>query len=332
MSECVSEWVGGVGGVVVAMVIRAFLFARSLVRSVGGHPPPSQQLWWRRCSYVFVCVRVCVFVCVCSYVCSCVCVCVCVCSCVRVFVCVSCVRACLCVRVRSCVRVFVCIRVFVCVRVFVCSCAYIYIHVYIHVFLFLSIYIYIYIFYISIGRHLPGRPAAAAGVCVCDVTAGRRYEQHPPHHAIAAQLNACSPGGRGYADVSRCAIFSSPRPFAVMTRRPQPISAPLLGGDAPSDAMRRPCCGDHVRQPFCLFGHVTPHGPIRDALDAVTSAPPRSPRLATRHSTKKMNVASAPYTTNSPALWEQTGYIVHSVCIDFSYRWLACVPLYLAIS
>ena len=24
--------------------------------------------------------------------------------------------------------------------------------------------------------------------------------------------------------------------------------------------------------------------------------------------------------------------IVHSVCIDFSYRWLACVPLYLAIS
>ena len=25
-------------------------------------------------------------------------------------------------------------------------------------------------------------------------------------------------------------------------------------------------------------------------------------------------------------------WIVHSVCIDFSYRWLACVPLYLAIS
>ena len=53
-----------------------------------------------------------------------------------------------------------------------------------------------------------------------------------------------------------------------MTRTPQPISAPLLGGDAPSDAMRPPCCGDHVRRPFCLFGHVTPHGPIRDALDA----------------------------------------------------------------
>ena len=62
-----------VDGVVVAMVIRAFLFARSL----GGHPP-SQQLWW-----------------MCSCVCVCVCVCVFVCSCVRVFVCD---------RVRSCVR------------------------------------------------------------------------------------------------------------------------------------------------------------------------------------------------------------------------------------
>ena len=46
---------GWVGGVVVAMVIRAFLFA-----------PPSQQLWWR-------CSCVCVFVCVCvrAFVCSC---------------------------------------------------------------------------------------------------------------------------------------------------------------------------------------------------------------------------------------------------------------------
>ena len=52
----VGEWVGGV---VVTMVIRAFLFARSL----GGHPPPSQQLWWR-CSCVFVCVRVFVRSCV----------------------------------------------------------------------------------------------------------------------------------------------------------------------------------------------------------------------------------------------------------------------------
>ena len=62
-----------VDGVVVAMVIRAFLFARSL----GGHPP-SQQLWWM-CSCVFVCVRVC------SFVCSCVRACLCV-SC-RAFVC-----------------------------------------------------------------------------------------------------------------------------------------------------------------------------------------------------------------------------------------------------
>ena len=43
----------------------------------------------------------------------------------------------------------------------------------------------------------------------------------------------------------------------------------------PSDAMRRPCCDDHVRRPFCLFGHVTPHGPIRDALDGLTSPQPR---------------------------------------------------------
>ena len=61
-----------VDGVVVAMVIRAFLFARSL----GGHPP-SQQLWW-----------------------MCSCVCVCVCACVCVFVC-SCVRVCSCAFVRS---------------------------------------------------------------------------------------------------------------------------------------------------------------------------------------------------------------------------------------
>ena len=112
-------------------------------------------------------------------------------------------------------------------------------------------------------------------VCVCVTSAGVRYGKHPPRHAIAAQLNACSGGGRGYADVSVCAIFGHARPGAVMTRRPQPISAPLLGGDAPSDAMRRPCCGDHVRQPFCLFGHVTPHGPIRDALDGLTSPQPR---------------------------------------------------------
>ena len=82
-----SRWVDGV---VVAMVIRAFLFARSL----GGHPP-SQQLWWM-CSCVFVCIRVCS--------------CVCVCSCVRAFV-----RSCVCAFVR--VRAFVCS----CVRVFSCA-------------------------------------------------------------------------------------------------------------------------------------------------------------------------------------------------------------------
>ena len=76
-----------VDGVVVAMVIRAFLFARSL----GGHPP-SQQLWWM-CSCVFVCVFVCV--CVRAFVRSCVHVC----SCVRVFVC-SCVRVFSCAFVR----------------------------------------------------------------------------------------------------------------------------------------------------------------------------------------------------------------------------------------
>ena len=126
---------------------------------------------------------------------------------------------------------------------------------------------------------------------------GRRYEQHLPRLAIAAQLNGCSRVGRGYGDVSRRAIFGRPRPGAVMTRRPQPIGAPLLGGDAPSDAMRRPCCGEHVRRPFCLFGHVTPHGPILAPLDAVTSAQPRSRPLATRQPTKKIYVASAPYTT-----------------------------------
>ena len=113
----------------------------------------------------------------------------------------------------------------------------------------------------------------------------------PPRLAIAAQLNGCSRVGRGYGDVTWRAIFGHARPCcgddAVMTRRPQPIGAPLLGGDAPSDAMRWPCCGEHVRRPFCLFGHVTPHGPILACLDAVTSAQPRSRPLATRHQQQK---------------------------------------------
>ena len=60
-----------------------------------------------------------------------------------------------------------------------------------------------------------------------------------------------------------------------MTRTPQPITAPLRRSDAPRDAMRAPYLGVHMRRPFCLFGHVTPHGPIRDALDGHTSPQPR---------------------------------------------------------
>ena len=51
--------------------------------------------------------------------------------------------------------------------------------------------------------------------------------------------------------------------------------APLRCSDAPSDEMRAPYLGIHVRRPFCLFGHVTPHVPIRDALDGHTSPQPR---------------------------------------------------------
>ena len=47
-----------------------------------------------------------------------------------------------------------------------------------------------------------------------------------------------------------------------MTPKAAANHAPWLGSDAPDDKMRRP---------FCLFGHVTPHGPIRDALDVHTS-------------------------------------------------------------
>ena len=38
------------------------------------------------------------------------------------------------------------------------------------------------------------------------------------------------------------------------------------------DKVRVSYLGVHVRAPFCLFGHVTPHGPIRDALDGYTSS------------------------------------------------------------
>ena len=43
--------------------------------------------------------------------------------------------------------------------------------------------------------------------------------------------------------------------------------AASLTSDAPSDKIRMPYLGVYVHRPICLFGHVTPHGPIRDALD-----------------------------------------------------------------
>ena len=83
---------GWVDGVVVAMVIRAFLFAPLFARFARGAS-----------SLTATVVEVYVCSCVCVRVCSCVCVCVC--SCVRVCSCVFvCVRVC-----RVCV--FVCVRV-----------------------------------------------------------------------------------------------------------------------------------------------------------------------------------------------------------------------------
>ena len=79
----VAVYGGWVDGVVVAMVIRAFLFASLFARSLGGASSITATV-------------VEVFVCVCVFVCSC----------VRAFVC-SCIRAFMC----SCVRVFVCVRV-----------------------------------------------------------------------------------------------------------------------------------------------------------------------------------------------------------------------------
>ena len=73
------------------------------------------------------------------------------------------------------------------------------------------------------------------------------------------------------ADVSACAIFGWPRGGVVMTPNAAANHTPSLGSDAPDDKMRAPYLGVHVRRPFCLFGHVTPHGPIRDALDVHTS-------------------------------------------------------------
>ena len=48
----------------------------------------------------------------------------------------------------------------------------------------------------------------------------------------------------------------------------------------------------HAHQPFCLFGHVTPHGPIRDALDGYML-------LTSPVTFQKLIVSRAPYTTNN---------------------------------
>ena len=64
-------------------------------------------------------------------------------------------------------------------------------------------------------------------------------------------------------DVSPYAIFGWPRGGVVMTPNAVANQTPLLSSDALDDKMRTPYLGVHVRRLFCLFGHVTPHGPIR---------------------------------------------------------------------
>ena len=72
-------------------------------------------------------------------------------------------------------------------------------------------------------------------------------------------------------DVSPYAIFGWPRGGVVMTPNTAANHTPSLGSDAPDDKMRAPYLEGHVRRPFCLFGHMTPHEPIWDALDMHTS-------------------------------------------------------------
>ena len=91
-------------------------------------------------------------------------------------------------------------------------------------------------------------------------------------------------------DVSPRAIFGRACCRVVMTPNAPTNHAASPGSDAPSDKMWAPYLGVHVRAPFCLFGHVTPHGPIRDALDGYTSS--TSPVTL-----QKLNVVSALYTT-----------------------------------
>ena len=96
------------------------------------------------------------------------------------------------------------------------------------------------------------------------------------------------------ADVSPYAIFGRARCLVLMTPKAAANHAALLSSDAPSDMMHAPYLGVHVRRPFCLFGHVTPHGPIRDALDVHTS----QFHVDFASELAKLNVASAPYTTD----------------------------------
>ena len=143
------------GGVVVAMVIRAFLFAPSLVRSFarGGillhHSNCGGGVRVRVCC---VCVCVCAFVCVVR-------------SCVRVFVC-SCVRAFVCF-VRSCVRV----------RSLPSLPSLPSLHIHVFLSIYLSIYLFLYIYYIS-NRAAHPRPYMCIYSSV--TSAGRRYGKHPP--------------------------------------------------------------------------------------------------------------------------------------------------------
>ena len=88
-------------------------------------------------------------------------------------------------------------------------------------------------------------------------------------------------------DVSPRAIFGRPRGSVVMMPKAPANHAASLTSDAPSDKTRVPYLGVYVRQPFCLFGHVTPHGTIRDALDTYTS-------LTSPVTLQKLIVASAP--------------------------------------
>ena len=118
---------------------------------------------------------------------------------------------------------------------------YFYIYIYICIYIYVYVYIYIYIIF-EIGRHIPGYGCGCVCVCVamrvCVTSAGRRrYEKHhPPRHLAATPLCPwLKVAGVVTLTSALCAIFSTPRPCAVMTRRPQPISAPLPCGDAPSD-------------------------------------------------------------------------------------------------